>query len=116
MYDLSGITGIINYDATSVTAITMLGTGLILALFFLFIHSVVSSSKSKEYRELMVDMFIVGMIKKYAKEKEIDLVAELKEYATILKKAKLRLKGLDEVIESELKEKISKVNEEKAKF
>lgn len=85
---------------------------LVIVASFIFIGWSFSTSKSKQYRELMTDMYVVGMIKKYAAEDNIDLLAELKEYVRIQKKAKLRMKGLDSAIEDELKEKIAKVSEE----
>ena len=67
--------------------------------------------KSLQYRKLLVDMYIVGMIKKFAKEDSIDLIAELKEFSKIEKKAKLSTKDIDSVIEDNLKEKISAKSE-----
>ena len=77
-----------------------------------FITKLFGNSKSREYRELLVDMYVVGMIKKFASEDKIDLIKELKEYAKIEKRSRLSEKGLSNVIEDELKEKISKTSEE----
>ena len=87
---------------------TFIGIGIFAAIIWMCLGK---KSKSEEYRELMSDMYIVGLVKKYAKEDGIDLVAELKEYAMIRKKTRLNRLGLDEAIEEELKEKIAKVNE-----
>jgi hypothetical protein len=71
--------------------------------------------KSKQYRELMADMYVVGKIKDIAKKEGLDLVKELGEYSKIIKREKLDRKGLDDAIEAELKEKIAKVDEEEKK-
>jgi hypothetical protein len=78
-----------------------------------FICKVFGVSKSKEYRELLSDMYVVGRIKQYAAEDKVDLKVELREFARIVKKSKLKYKNLDEAIEDELKEKVARVQEEK---
>ena len=62
--------------------------------------------KSLQYRKLLVDMYIVGMVKKFAKEDDVDLIQELKDFNKIQKKKDLRDKDIDSVIEANLKEKI----------
>lgn len=91
---------------------TFIGMGIFVLLLALVISICCEKSKSKKYRELMSDMLIVGIIKNIAVEEKVDLLKELSEFVRIEKKSKLRLKGLDEVIEAELKEKIAKVQEE----
>ena len=63
--------------------------------------------KSLEYRKLLVDMYIIGMVKKFAKEDSIDLIKELKEFTKIERKKGLKEKDIDSVIDDNLKEKIN---------
>ena len=106
------------YDNWDVSGLAMSGlyTFIGLGIFILFLALVISifceKSRSKKYRELMTNMLIVGIIKNIAVEEKVDLLKELQEFIKIEKKSKLRLKGLDEVIEAELKEKIAKVQDE----
>lgn len=112
--DLSSITGYIRFDSADAIGTTLLNgiIGLVaIGLLLWFLSWLLTPSKSREYRMLMTDMFVVGKIKQIAHEEKIDLIAELREYTKIQKKAKLKLKGLDEVIEEELKEKISKTED-----
>jgi len=113
---LSGLTGYIRYDSADMVVASIVFLLMFLGaigILFAFFSWCISGSKSNQYRKLLVDMFVVGMIHKYAKEEGLDLVKELQEFARIEKKAKLSMKGLDEVIENELKEKISKTVDEK---
>jgi ABC-type lipoprotein release transport system permease subunit len=68
-------------------------------------------SRSKKYREMMSDMYIVGTVKNLAKEDGIDLVAELRDFSRFVKKTDLKEKEIDRVIEMELNEKIAFKNE-----
>lgn len=87
-----------------------------LAIFIICITIAVCSkfegTKSKQYRELLVDMYVVGTIRKLAEKDKIDLVKELQDFNKIEKKSKLSEKGLASVIEEELKTKIAEVQEE----
>ena len=87
---------------------TFLGVGLLIAI----ICSLFPKRKSKEYRELMADMYIVGMIKKFAAEDKVDLIAELKDFARIERKSRIRREMLDTTVEAELQAKIAKISEE----
>jgi hypothetical protein len=74
--------------------------------FFSFILRL-AFPKSKEYRSLLADMYVVGMVKKLAEEDDIDLIKELKDFSRIEKKKKLSVQDIDSVIEDNLKEKIN---------
>ena len=115
--DLSGVSGYISYDASSVVLAQALAAVIAVGGFFIilyiFISAIAGKTKSKEYRELLSDMYVVGMIKKFAAEDQVDLLKELKEFARIEKKSKLKYKYIDEAIEDELKEKIAKITDEK---
>lgn len=100
--------------------IVYLGTfifSVALAIFIICIAVVfvnkMEGTKSSNYRELLVDMYVVGTIKKLAKKDDIDLVKELRDFNKIEKKSNLSEKGLSYVIEEELKCKIVKSQEEK---
>ena len=71
----------------------------------------VENNKSKVYRSLMTDMYVVGMVKKFAKEDDVDLIQELKDFNKIQRKKNLREKDIDSVIEANLKEKIDAKSE-----
>jgi hypothetical protein len=99
------------YDPIQAMGIFLAFILAIICIVFAF--DLFKGTRSKKYRELMVDMYVVGMIKKFATEDELDLIKELKEFSIIEKKAKISTKGLSYVIEDELKEKVAKVAEEK---
>lgn len=67
---------------------------------------------AKEYRNLLSDMYVVGMVKKLAKKDDVDLLVELKELDKISKKGKIELRSIDRVVEEELKQKLAKVTNE----
>lgn len=69
------------------------------------------SPKSKKYRLLLTDMYVVGIIKQLADKDKVNLNKELSEFNRIVKKSNLWKKGLDSVIEDELKEKVSNTQE-----
>lgn len=67
-----------------------------------------SSTKSKQYRELIADMYVVGKIKKFAEEDEVNVLEELKEFKLICKEEQLKkFKNIDDAVESYLNSKIS---------
>jgi len=106
--NLSQVGGYIRYDSFD----TAIASVLIMFGFILFILIVMSSvkpSKSQKYRSLLTDMYVVGMVKKFADEDKIDLNKELKIFNKIQKQKGMSEKALDQVIEDELKEKIAKV-------
>jgi len=84
---------------------------LIIFIYFFFVALYLRGSKSKRYRELLADMYVVGVIKQLAEKDKIDLHKELVEFDRIIKKSNLRTKGLSQVVEEELKEKVAEVQE-----
>ena len=91
--------------------IISIGLIIFMAIFIYAMYSFCKMRKSKAYRELITDMYVVGMIKKFATDDNVDIVKELRDFLKMEKKARLAEKYLDEVVEGELKEKISKINE-----
>lgn len=81
-------------------------------IFLLGLFSIIGHrSKSQEYRSLITDMYVVGMIKKFAKEDEVEILEELKLFNKTMRATKLREKDLDVAIEESLKEKIAAKND-----
>lgn len=108
--DLSQVSGYIRYDSfDNAFASVLVFFGII--LLFMIAVSCTKGSKSQRYRSLLTDMYVVGMIKKFADEDKIDLNKELKIFNKIQKQKGMSDKALDQVIEDELKEKIAKVTE-----
>ena len=70
-------------------------------------------SSSEKHRELVTDLYVVGKIRQFAKEDNINLDEEMKELRRIEKLEKMNLKSLDNVVEDELKEKIQATNQKK---
>jgi len=64
------------------------------------------ADKSKYYRALMTDMYVVGMVKKFAKEDNVDIKEELKEFTRSEKKKDSKGRAIDNIIEDNLNEKI----------
>ena len=83
-----------------------------LALFAMIMHSL-TSRKSREYRRELADMYVVGKIKKIAKDEDIDLLEELKEFARVTKNKKLDFESIDNTIEREMQEKIANKDKKK---
>ena len=89
---------------------SIVGTVAVLA-GFVTLYALLSPRKSLKYARLISDMYLVGIIKQLAEKDKVDLLKELKEFNRIVKKADLKEKGLCEVIENELKEKVADVQE-----
>lgn len=89
----------------------------IFCIFFLvfvmiFITERFSTSKSKQYRETMSDMYVVGKIRNIAKGDDINLNTEFSEFAKVTKNKKIDFEALDSTIERELQEKIAESKKE----
>jgi len=83
-----------------------------LIVLVLCIYSLILPRKSKQYTALLSDMYVAGIIKQLAEKDKVDLYKELLEFNRIDKRSKLSEKGLNQVVEDELKEKIAKVEED----
>lgn len=116
--DLSGLKGNINYTYDSFSQVVPSVIMSIAALFFIFILLIIVINVFKErstygHRKKLLDMYVSGMIRKFAKEDDIDLEAEYKYFIKEEKREKLYRKELDVVVEKELSEKIIAQNEKK---
>lgn len=65
------------------------------------------SPKSNKARKLMTDLYVIGMIRKFAIEDGVKLEDEMKNLRQIEKWEKMKNKDFDNQVEEELKEKIS---------
>lgn len=88
---------------------------LIVIIVFLTIMGIftriILGSRSKRYREMMTDLYVVGKIRLLSKKDGIDLKEELKDLVKSIKEHRRYTQSLDRTIEEELQEKI--VNEGK---
>ena len=102
---------------------TIMGYGLINSLismcFILMIITILinlfSPRKSQEYRKLLTDMYVAGKIQKLAKEEDINLADEEKNFHLWNKKKRLEYLDLDRAIEEELRGKLAKEKVKKSK-
>jgi len=99
------------YQTIDYSGLVILLAFLLVFLYAVLMYFVIGKSKSKLYRELLADMYVVGIIKQLATKDSVDLHKELTEFDRIIKKSNLRTKGLSQVIEDELKEKVSDTQE-----
>ena len=100
-------------DALLLQGIVSLVAILVVMIFLFEIIGKVFT-KSREYRKLLADMFVVGKIKQLAAADKIDVLAELSEYAKFMKAKHISCEDLDNTIERELQEKISNTSSEKS--
>ena len=92
--------------------------GMILSFIFLivlvfFIVSFISKTKSQKARSFISDLYVIGMIRQFAEKDGIDLEKEVKQIRKMDRLENMSTKNLDEVIEQELKQKISAENQKK---
>lgn len=88
--------------------------GIISLLIFIgFILSIFEgrSPKTSKYRAVVTDMYVAGTIRKLAKEDNVDLDLEYKNFKKWDRKDKHLGRDLDNAVESELKDKIAAKNE-----
>jgi len=116
--DLSGLTGHIYYSYDSMSqVIPSLFIAMGVLIFFIVlavgIMSLVNGTKTKRYREQLVDMYVSASIRKFAKDDGLDLSEEYKTFVTESKKANLKYNGLSKVVEEELAERVVEEQEEK---
>lgn len=86
---------------------------IVFFLILIIVISIFTPSKSKKARETFSDLYVIGMIRKFAKEDEINLDDEFKQLRKIGKLQRVSKQSLDKKIEQELKEKIQAKSEKK---
>lgn len=82
----------------------------VLLVLFIFAFAVIdriSPSKSKQYRQDLSNMYVVGKIKQIAKKDGLNLNEEFLEFAKATKNKKIDFEALDVTVERELQEKIA---------
>jgi hypothetical protein len=86
----------------------LVGVIVLLILGSVFIEKMFT--KSRQYRKMMVDMFVVGKTKQIATKEGLDLQEELRDFAKFMKYKEIDCESLDTTIERELQEKIANVS------
>ena len=81
-------------------------------IFLLIVFSLVTPSRSKQYRRMLTDMYVVGKIKKFANKEDVDIKVELSEFAKFTKNKKIDFEALDDSIERELQESLASNKED----
>ena len=109
--DLSGLTGRIYYSYDSASQMVpqifvALGIFIFMIVLAIGIINLFSTTKTKKYREQLVDMYVSATVRKFAKDDGLDLADEYKTFVKESKKEKLKDKGLSKVVEEELSEKV----------
>ncbi len=107
----------INYNAAADIAFFSFMEGLVFLVIFLiviaFLSSMIKGSRSQQHRERITDLYVIGMIRKFAGEDGINLTEEMLELKKIWKLDRMRVDRLDKTMERELQEKLSNKLEEK---
>lgn len=67
--------------------------------------------KTYQYRKVLTDMYIIGKLKQFAKEENIDLIGLLREFKHLRKILKEDM-TIDRTIEQEINDKISDLHKE----
>lgn len=79
---------------------------ILLTLLISGFFNLIKPSKSKNYRELITDMYVAGTVRKLATEDKVSLEDEYKAFQKFERKRKSEDKSLDSQIETTLKEKV----------
>jgi hypothetical protein len=119
--DLSGVTGHINIDySNGYNMIPALGVLVFLLALVGIVICGLKHSQSKRYREMYANLYVTGMIKKFAGEDGIDLEKEMVSFKDFLKEVKKGERkerrepySLDDQVEEHLMEKVESKTEEK---
>lgn len=115
--DLSGVQTAISYSYSNqgeqICAI-LVGIAVMMLVLILtaIVHRAVVGSKSQRHKEFLTDMWVSGRIKQLAKEDNISLEDEEKDFLTKEKRAKLLGKSLLGTVEGEMKEKVAKLEQQ----
>lgn len=86
---------------------------VLLLITILVVLSIFESRKTQKYRKYLADLYVSGVINKFAEEDSIDLEIEEQLFKRWNKRNNSISRDLDNTIEENLKEKISENNEEK---
>ena len=86
----------------------LMGFTLLLVVVYFF-----DTRKSQQYRKTLMDMYVAAKIKSLAKEDNLDIVEEFESFKKWKKKQNLGDKDLDNVIEEEIKERVTEPTKKK---
>jgi len=116
--DLSGVSGHISIVYDNTVQYLPIIFAIILGFLFLFyiterLINFANGRKSKQYREIISDMYVVGKVKQFATEDKIEIEKETKEYLLFCKQGKNYMNQLDEVIEDHLKNRVQEATDKK---
>ena len=107
---------ILGYDLGVQFISFLFAVGMVVAVFWFFKCIVCPKLRpTQHYRKVLMDLFVVGKIKKFAEDDNIKLAEEEVDFNKWSKKQKLTSVDLDIVIEEEMKEKISEESLKKLK-
>ncbi len=99
---------ILDYNLSSQTLGLLGGILIVLAGLWIFKYFLYPRLRPTQYyRKVLMDLFVVGKIKEFAKEGKINLAKEEADFNNWTRKRRLTDVDLDNVIEEEIKEKIS---------
>ena len=116
MTNLAVVREVLNYDLLAQFISFLFVVGVVVALFWFFKCAVYPKLRpTQHYRKVLMDLFVVGKIKKFAEDDNIKLAEEEVDFNKWSKKQKLTDVDLDIVIEEEMKEKISEESLKKLK-
>lgn len=101
------------YDNIGLLAMSGFFTFVGIGVLIMIVAITLRGTNSTKYRRMMSDLYIVGKIKQFAKEDNVNLIEEMRDFAKYLKVKKIDEEALDKTIERELQEKVSKSTEEK---
>jgi len=73
-------------------------------------------TKSRRYRRELTDLYVAGRIRQLATEDKIDLNQEYESFKKWVKKKQMEDKDLDNVIEGDLKDRVTEPKEVPKKF
>ena len=107
---------ILDYNLFSQFLSAILVIGVFVAALWFFKFMICPRLRPTQYyRKVLMDLFVVGKIKEFAKEGKINLAKEEADFNNWTRKRGLTNVDLDNVIEEEIKEKISEGNLNKLK-
>ena len=104
------------YYAVEAAMYSFLGVAVVLTFIAIMIAIACEKRKSKKYREVLGDMYVAAKIREIAKDEDISLDNEYKDFLKWCKKKKYEFWTYDSVIEGELIEKVETKLDKKDKL
>lgn len=88
---------------------------LLVIIVVMVLSSMCTLRKTKIYRKEIADMYVAAKIKQMATKDNLDLVVEYELYKKWNKKKEMKYKELDDIVESELMEKVEDLEKKDTK-